>query len=146
VSWCGGRQWSKLGIKLAACSSMARCCLHGDGQRPQLRQQDGPDLHRHPVQLWSIDKACIVKSHQIGLLSTMLSFHDLSGKPRSKRCRLSCKHRSNGKMAPSTGDLLHHPHPANPTSLKNPPTAQGSATAQRGSCCGTHKRKRNKGS
>jgi hypothetical protein len=47
----------------------------------------------------------------------MLSFDDLSGKPRLKRRRLWCKPRSNGQTAPSTSDQSHHPHLANPTSL-----------------------------
>jgi hypothetical protein len=91
-----------------------------------------PDLHQRPVQLRSIDKAR-------RLLSTILCFHDLSGKPRLQRCRPSCKHRSNGQTAPSTGNQSYHPHPATPTSLNTLPTAKETATAQLGSRCGTHK-------
>jgi hypothetical protein len=99
-----------------------------------------PDLQQHPIQLRSIEKARKSRSYQIGLLSTMLSSHDLSGKPRSKQCRSWWKPRPNGKTVPSTGDQSHHPHPANPTSLNTPPTAHGTATAQRRSRYGTQKR------
>jgi hypothetical protein len=40
------------------------------------------DLHLHPVQLRSSDKAHKTRLHQIGLLSTMLSFHYLSGQTK----------------------------------------------------------------
>jgi hypothetical protein len=81
-----------------ALSFMVTASGHGSISKIGLR----PDLHRRSVQLSSIDNARTNRSHKIGLLSTMLSFPDLSGKPKSKRCRPSCKPRSNGQTAPST--------------------------------------------